>query len=139
MNESVFRKKSMERLKSPDSLNDYLQVTDPGIWLVLAAIIALLLGACVWGIFGNIESKIEADIQIREGIAECYVNAADAARIETGMVVRADDFEGELTEIGAQEGDSVVCQMDIEGDIGDGYYSAFVITESLKPVSLILN
>ena len=50
----LFREKSVEAIESPESMNDYLQVTSPGVWIVLAAIIAILIGAILWSIFGRI-------------------------------------------------------------------------------------
>ena len=41
--QSIFREKSIERLESPEKLNDYLRVTSPGVWLVLATVIVLNL------------------------------------------------------------------------------------------------
>ncbi len=53
--ESVFREKSMENINSPDKLNDYIRVSTPGVWLVLAAVTVLLIGILVWGIFGTLK------------------------------------------------------------------------------------
>lgn len=32
----LFREKSVEAVSSPESLNDYLRVTSPGVWILLA-------------------------------------------------------------------------------------------------------
>lgn len=47
MNEQVFRKKSVDRVSSPEQLNEYIRVSNPGVWMILAAIIVLLVGAIV--------------------------------------------------------------------------------------------
>ncbi|MBQ6441596.1 MAG: hypothetical protein IJJ13_03260 [Lachnospiraceae bacterium] len=52
--ESVFREKSLERISEPEQLHDYIRVTSPGVWLVLLAVIVLLCGVVVWGIFGKL-------------------------------------------------------------------------------------
>ena len=39
---SIFRKKSLERVQSPEQLNDYIKVANPGVWLVLIAVIIFL-------------------------------------------------------------------------------------------------
>ena len=31
----LFREKNLERLESPEKLNDYLRVTSPGVWMIL--------------------------------------------------------------------------------------------------------
>lgn len=40
--QSLFRKETMDRISSPEDLTDYLKVTNPGIWIVLAAVIVLV-------------------------------------------------------------------------------------------------
>ena len=52
---SVFREKSMERVSSPEQLNDYIRVTTPSVWLVLLALVILLAGILAWSIFGRVE------------------------------------------------------------------------------------
>ena len=38
----IFRKKSLERVSSPEHLNDYLHVTSPAVWVVLTSVIGYL-------------------------------------------------------------------------------------------------
>ena len=52
--EGVFREKSLERISEPEQLHDYIRVTSPGVWLVLIAVIVLLAGVLVWGVFGKL-------------------------------------------------------------------------------------
>ncbi|WP_026492478.1 hypothetical protein [Butyrivibrio sp. XPD2002] len=56
----IFREKSIERVSSPEQLNDYIQVTTPSIWIILLAVIVLLTGTLIWGIFGEIHVNTEA-------------------------------------------------------------------------------
>lgn len=44
-----------ERVTSPEQLNDHIRVTQPGVWVVLGVIVALLIGVILWGIFGEID------------------------------------------------------------------------------------
>lgn len=60
MSSDLFRKKSIERVSSPEQLNDYVKVSSPGIWAVLAAVLILLAGAFVWGILGRLETTVPA-------------------------------------------------------------------------------
>jgi hypothetical protein len=53
---SIFRQKSLDRISSPEQLNDYIRVTTPSVWLVLTAIILLLVGIVAWSIFGTVEA-----------------------------------------------------------------------------------
>ena len=61
----IFREKSIERVSSPEELNDYIRVTSPSVWLVLAALIILLAGMLVWSIFGTVEAHT-ADGRVEE-------------------------------------------------------------------------
>ena len=42
MDNKLFRKNSLERVSSPEQLNDYVKVSSPGIWIILAAVIVRL-------------------------------------------------------------------------------------------------
>ena len=64
MRESIFRKKSLERISSPEEIDEYMKVTSPGTWLVLMAIILLLGAVIAWGITGEIESNRMVDGKI---------------------------------------------------------------------------
>lgn len=68
----VFREKSMERVSSPEELNDYIRVTTPSVWLVLAALILLLAGMLAWSVFGTVEAHA-ADGSVEEVHPIVYV------------------------------------------------------------------
>ena len=54
MNNSIFRQKSIDKISSPEKLDDYIKVTTPSVWITLIAIVLLLAGAVVWSIFGAV-------------------------------------------------------------------------------------
>lgn len=60
MKESIFRKKTIDRVTSPEQLNDYIHVTKPSIWLIIISIVLLMIGTIVWGVFGTVEMKDSA-------------------------------------------------------------------------------
>ena len=74
----IFRKVALERLSSPEQLDQMVQVTDPKGWLALAGIGALLLAAIGWGVFGSIPTTSQGDgILLRQGgISDLVSNAA---------------------------------------------------------------
>ena len=51
---SIFSQKSLSRINGPEELNDYVRVTTPSVWLVLAAITLLLIGILGWCFFGTV-------------------------------------------------------------------------------------
>ena len=69
---SIFRKKNLDKVSGPESLNDYIRVTSPSVWIALLAILILLAGMLVWSIFGRIEVK-KADGSVEEVAPISYV------------------------------------------------------------------
>ena len=57
MNNSVFRKSSIDRVQSPEQLNDYIRVSNPSAWIIIIAAIILLGSILVWSIFGTLEME----------------------------------------------------------------------------------
>ena len=72
-NQSVFRKKTLERISSPEQLTDYLRVTNPGIWVILIAVIILMTGVFVWSCVGTLETKSPANVIVKDHVAEVAV------------------------------------------------------------------
>jgi len=60
---SIFRKKSLDRVTSPEQLNDYIKVTTPSVWLILIATLILIVGVVVWALFGRIQVKTETGVK----------------------------------------------------------------------------
>lgn len=52
---NLFRKKNLDKISSPEQLNDYIRVTKPSVWLTLLALVILLLGMLAWSILGTVE------------------------------------------------------------------------------------
>src|ERR1051325_11736697 len=58
-NRKIFREEALEHLSSPEQLDQLLQVVNPGSWLPIATLAALLLIALLWSIFGHIPISVE--------------------------------------------------------------------------------
>lgn len=50
----LFRQKSIDKVSSPEKLDDYIRVTTPSVWIALVAMVVLLIGVIVWGCFGEL-------------------------------------------------------------------------------------
>lgn len=84
MNTSIFRTSSTERLTSPEQLNDYLKVSNPRIWVILAAAAVLLFSFLVWGIFGELPTTVTVKGVAQDGEVYSFVNPDVAAKIVQG-------------------------------------------------------
>ena len=68
---SIFRKKSLDRVTSPEQLNDYIKVTTPSVWVILAATLLLIFGTLFWAVFGR--KQVNSDTGIKEEAPINYV------------------------------------------------------------------
>lgn len=157
MDKQLFRKSSLDRVSSPEQLNDYIRVSNPGVWMILAAVIVLLIGVCVWGIFGRLETKIAAAGTAENGVFVCYVTEENVGKIKAGMSVNVGGNTLSVSEISEKpisvnagtdeylmhlgnfsEGDWLY-EITARGTLTDGTYKAEIVTESVSPMSFILN
>lgn len=139
MNEKLFRQKSLNKIKSPEDLNDYVRVSNPGIWLLLIAVIALLTGACLWGIFGYIDSTVSVSARVENGEAVCFIDESDADDIEPGMTADINGTKGVITGITDAAGPGCACSVDLQSELPDGIYPAEIVLRRLRPITFILN
>ena len=157
MKESIFRKKSLAQVSSPEQLNDYIRVPNPGIWMILLAVIVLLVGVCVWGVFGHMDTNLKVAAVCKEGKLICYVKEADIKSIKNGMPVTVNDkqytvngIESEpvsvshemgsyLLHLGELEKGEWVCPVTVNANLEDGTYQATITVESVSPMSFIVN
>ena len=157
MNEQLFRKKSVDKVSSPEQLNEYIRVANPGVWMVLAAIVILLAGIIVWGFIGHLDTTLPTAVVCENGEAVIYVKEADIEKVGVGMTVRVGDKEYAVSKIPAEpcrvdgtmseyaiylsgltEGEWVYV-VSLNGDFTDGVHKAEIVIESITPISFILN
>ena len=118
------RKGSMERIQSPEQLNDYLRVTNPGVWLLLTAVILLLAGLLVWGSFTYIDSVARGSAEVSGGVLTFRFDDEDTAQYaEVGMSVTVGEMKTEIRSLG-RDGQGVFALADT--DLPDGVYEAGV-------------
>ena len=89
----IFRKVALERLSSPEQLDQLLQVTDPKGWLALGALGLLLMTSVAWGVFGSIPTEARGEgILLRQGGVSSLV-AAENGQVEEILVAVGDVIE----------------------------------------------
>lgn len=97
MNDSLFRKKNLERISSPEQLNDYIKVSNPSIWLIIGAMFIIAIAFSIWAFSGNITSEVSGT-GVFQGSSQdsidsvvCYVDTNYAQKISEEMPVRIYD------------------------------------------------
>ncbi|MDR1253785.1 MAG: hypothetical protein LBJ95_02055 [Oscillospiraceae bacterium] len=75
MKSEIFRKSSLERVSSPEQLNDYIKVSNPSVWLVILALFILLISAGIWAFTGTMPTKVKLNGLFSDGkTVVCYLS-----------------------------------------------------------------
>ncbi|MBR1383684.1 MAG: hypothetical protein IJ555_07740 [Ruminococcus sp.] len=136
-NSGIFRKSSMDRISSPEQLTDYLKVTNPGIWVLLAAVILLLGGLFAWSMVGNLETVADGVAVIDDGQAVIMVTDTSKGEIASGMTVRIGDDEYSIATVESDDYGRTVAYAPI--DKTDGKYDVKIVTESIHPIKFLFD
>lgn len=93
-NEStLFRKSTLERISSPDKLNEYIKVTNPSLILMLLGVFAILITGIFWMFVGVIPKTVDISGVVATNISGdsgvyCYVPIGTSKRLAPGMDVQ---------------------------------------------------
>ena len=141
MEKQVFRKKSVERISSPEQLQDYMRVTTPGTWMVLAAVILLLAGLIISSALVNVESTIPGQATVMEDgtLLQIELPLSQKSLVSPGMVVRVSDREAKVDMVfQAEDALQVLAELPEDGEkLAPGTYDAQIITETVTPISFL--
>ena len=143
MQDRLFRNKTVERISSPEQLQDYMRVTNPGIWMVLAAVIALLAGLLVASALVKVETTVSARGEIPEAGSAIVMElpGEDGEAVREGMTVRLAGASGRVDYVYESDGTRIVtASLDAsEKPLPAGVYDVQIVTEALSPISFLLN
>ena len=139
MSEQIFRKKTLDKVKSPETLDDYIRVANPGVWLLLIAIIALLIGACFWGIYGHIDSTVPVTVYVAEGSGVCYVAEEHINVVQVGSIVKFSNAEGVITDVRDKDEKGYICIFETDNLDAAGWFEAELVLDRVRPASFIVN
>ena len=156
MNSKLFRSRSLDRVNSPDQLNEYIKVANPSVWLTLAAIVILLLGVLVWSIFGVIETKILTCAVVSDSSTVCYIPEDDAGLLEKGMTFTVGSHTGTIISIAddpvparSELSDYIMYQLGLDDNdycyeaeikingLPNGVYVDQIVVERIHPISFV--
>lgn len=134
-NETVFRKETLERISSPEQLTDYLKITNPGVWVILSAVILLLAGLFAWSMIGTLETTATVKVIVSNDTAQ--IVPIDTDIITEGMVFRVNSEEytvalAENDDLGRYFGMASV-------DLPDGIYDGTIVVDQVHPIDFLLN
>lgn len=88
----LFRKSSLDRINSPEQLNEYIKIMNPSLILILVSIFLILFGCGVWFFSGSIPKNLDIKGTITnskngETMVYSYVPISTAKMLKEGMDV----------------------------------------------------
>lgn len=138
MESQLFRKESVERFSSPEQLSDYLHVTSPAIWVVLAAVILLLASLFVWSGVTAVESYAAGTAEVRAGVLTLsFDDAESAANVTEGMLVRVGGLSAPVLSVGTDADGRALAVAKTE--LPDGVYEARVGYQRTQIIEILFN
>jgi hypothetical protein len=155
---SIFRQESLDRVESPEQLDQYIRVSKPSAWIMVAALLVASVSLLVWGFTGSLPQTITVKgITAENGVIYCYVDPSDVqdsleGSTMTGTVSEMSSVPYSLEEV------SEILQKDwiIDQLISSGYVyqlkveteeepaqdiivQASIVTSEVKPIEYVMN
>jgi len=131
----IFRQKSLDRIASPEQLNDYLRATKPGVWILLSVIILVLVAFFAWASIGRLETKVSGKAVVVDGKAE--ISILSDAEVTAGMTVRMGDVEFAVSSVDEDEYGRPVAYAPV--NVANGNYDVEIVVESISPIAFLLS
>lgn len=158
MKEELFRKKSLEKISSPEQVNDCIKTSSVSMWAIFCAAAILLAGAVIWGVFGKIDITVGSVAICENGSVFCFISEDEIDKIPDTATVRIKTQSYSLADISKlpvpakenmssyalhlgniSEDEWVYYAPVYNAGLDDGIYKAEIIVESVSPVSLFTN
>lgn len=139
MERELFREKSLERIKSPENIYEYIQVLNPQVWAIVICLLVFLAGACVWGFFGTAESTVPLRVIVTDGEAVGFVYDERVTSVAEGMAVKYAGLETVVTQAAPDSEYGFVCSLASANGLEDGVYEGVLVTGSAAPISLLFD
>lgn len=146
MSEAVQERKE-RRISSPEKLHDYMHVTGPGLWIMLALIIVLMAVLIYFASTVKLENLMEVSADVTDDGAGgepaallCSLTGSRKDQVKVGMKVRVAGHEGTITTL-VEDDDEVIVRADLDRsdvELKDGAYDATIVLESTSPVSFLM-
>lgn len=76
---SIFRKESLDRVESPEQLDEYIKVSHPKVWLIMAALLVAAVAVIVWSVVGSLPQTMEIKgVTVGGNVINCYEDVENA-------------------------------------------------------------
>lgn len=133
---SVFRRRAMEHISSPEQLNDYIRVASPRMWVAIIALAVFLTGALVWAAFGHIDSTVYGVALVEKGSCILYIAQKDVTYIGSGNAVEIEDRQTSLISLSPEPFTVTESMSEYARSVGDFSIGEWISSASVEPIDL---
>ena len=129
----LFRKQAMDRITSPDKLTEYLKVTGPGMWVMLATVVLLLAGVITFACIGTLDTTESVKVVVSDSSATVVM--IDNSRVEAGMLLEVAQTQTTILRTDNDEYGRNIGYATLA--LPDGTYDGTLIVERIHPISFL--
>ena len=138
MENKIFREKNIERMSTPEDLNEYLHVTSIKVWVVLGAITLVLVSMIIWSYFTSINSYAFGTAEVKEGvITATFSDPATARNVKEGMNMEVGEIVIPIGYVGNDLEGHVIAIGNI--NIPDGAYEVRASYKQTQMIEMLFN
>ena len=132
MESKIFRKVSLERLSTPEQLDQLLQVTTAKDWLALLGLFSVLLAVIIWAVIGAVQTKAAGQgVMVRSGtvlnvvtvgsglVTSVYVSAGERVKPNQLLAKVAEPKEMEKVRLTKEALDEALRNRDLSARLRD--------------------
>ena len=98
-------------------MDEYVRVTNPSVWVVLATCATLLVGLYAWDILGTAETSVSVYATRVKGETVCFLSAEKASTVHVGDSANVD---GKLMEVESLS-DVPLSRAEVQEIVGNDY------------------
>lgn len=96
MEKRLFREKSIDRVSSPEQLDGYIRVVNPGVWLILGAILVFLASVILWSVTGTLDVTVGTKGYSDGTFVYCYLDETEIGSVRPGMDAYVGNAQGRV-------------------------------------------
>ncbi len=89
----LFRQSAMQRLSSPEQLDQLMRITSPKGWMALLAIAILVIGALCWGIWGFLPTEVNGAGILMKDLGIYTISAPANGRLDRVLFAAGDTVQ----------------------------------------------
>ena len=138
MKNGIFRKKSIDKISSPEDLSTYMHVARAEGWIILLAVIIILGGLIWWSYFASIQSYVYGVAVAKDGVVTAtFAKGSAAVNLKEDMNLEIGELTASIGYVKQDVDGNIVAIANLE--IPDGRYDVKASYKQTQMITLLFN